>query len=231
MTTGLRRKAVFFVLGAVVVSGLVFSTLSVQKYRYRPYLCDKLYLPSGKFVKELSLGYREVAADLIWLNAVQYYGEFRNESHDLKYFRGLIDIVTALDPHFVFAYVFGALIVSEDAGAFNDGLDILKRGMAHNPTSWQLPFEIGFLNFVNRRDNVLAARYFELASQMPGAPEYTERFAAFVYSKAGDTEASIRLWEEYKEHTDNPFLKELAERYIEKLKRASIEEKATSNAW
>jgi hypothetical protein len=231
MTAGLRRKAVFFLFGAVVVSGLVLSTLWIQKYRYRPYLCDKLYLPSGKFVEELSLGYREVVADVIWLNAVQYYGEFRKGGHDLRYFRGLIDIVTALDPHFVFAYVFGALIISEDAGAFDEGVDILKSGMARNPTSWQLPFEIAFLNFVNRRDNALAARYFELASQMPGAPEYTERFAAFVYSKAGDSEASIRLWEEYKEHAENAFLKELAERYIEKLKRSSTEEEATSNAW
>jgi hypothetical protein len=231
MTAGLRRKAIFILCGAVVVSGLVLSTLWIQKYRYRPYLCDKLYLPSGMFVKELSLGYREVVADVIWLNAVQYYGEFRKGSHDLRYFRGLIDIVTALDPHFVFAYVFGALILSEDAGVFGDGVDVLKRGMARNPTSWQLPFEIAFLNFVNRRDNALAARYFELASQMPGAPEYAERFAAFVYSKAGDTEASIRLWEEYKAQTDNPFLKELAERYIEKLKHPSVEQKATSNAW
>ncbi len=70
-------------------------------------------------------------------------------------------------------------------GAFDDGMDILKRGMSRNPTSWQLPFEIGFLNFVNRRDNALAGRYFELASKLPGAPEYAERFAAFVYSKRG----------------------------------------------
>jgi hypothetical protein len=231
MTAEFRRRAAFFLFGAVVVCGLVLATISVQKYRDRPYLYDKLYLPSGKFIKELSLGYRELTADVIWLNAVQYYGEFRKGNHDLRYFRGLIDIVTTLDPHFIFAYVFGALVVSEDAGAFDDGVDILKRGMAHNPASWQLPFEVGFLNFVNRRDNTLAARYFELASRIPGAPEYAERFAAFVYSRAGDDEASIRLWEEYKEHTDNPFLRDLAERYIEKLKRASSEEKATSNAW
>ena len=29
---------------------------------------------------------------------------------------------------------------------------------------------------------------------------------------------SIRIWEEYKEITDNPWLKELAERYIDELK-------------
>ena len=219
------------VAGAAVIAGLVLSTVWVQKYRYRPYLHEKLFLPSGKFVQEFSLGYREIVADAVWLSAVQYYGDFRKGNHDLKYFRGLIDITTTLDPHFIFAYLFGALVMSEDTGAFDEGMDILKQGIARNPNSWQLPFEIGFLNLVNRRDARMAARYFELASRMPGAPEYTERFAAFVYSRAGDTASSIRLWEEYMEHAENPYLRELAERYIAKLKQSPVGEKATSDAW
>ena len=231
MKAFLRGNPVILLAGAAVVAGLVLSTVWVQKYRYRPYLHEKLYLPSGKFVRELSLGYREVAADAVWLSAVQYYGDFRKGNHDLRYFGGLIDIVTSLDPHFTFAYLFGALVISEDVGSFDEGMAILKRGMSRNPTSWQLPFEIGFLNFVNRRDNALAARYFELASRLPGAPEYAGRFAAFVYSKAGDSGSSIRMWEEYKEHADDPFLKELAERYIEKLNEESAGKKAGSDAW
>jgi hypothetical protein len=223
MRTRVRRRAVLILCAAAVLAGLVGSTAWVQRYRYRPYLYEKLYLPSGKFVKQMSLGYREVVADVVWLSAVQYYGDFRKGNHDLTYFRGLIDITTTLDPHFIFAYLFGALVVSEDVGAFGDGMDILKQGMARNPNSWQLPFEIGFLNFVDRKDTRTAARYFELASKMPGAPEYAERFAAFVYSRAGDAESSIRMWEEYREHAENPLLKEMAERYIAKLKQSPIQ--------
>lgn len=226
-----RLKPVMLIAGAAVVAGLVFSTVWVQKYRYRAYLHEKLYLPSGRFVREISLGYREIVADAVWLSAVQYYGDFRKGNHDLRYFRGLIDIVTSLDPHFTFAYLFGALVVSEDVGAFDDGMDILKRGMSRNPASWQLPFEIGFLNLVNRRDYALAGRYFELASKLPGAPEYAERFAAFVYSRAGDSESSIRMWEEYRDHAEDPFLKELAERYLQKLNSGTAGKKAGSNAW
>jgi hypothetical protein len=231
MRAFLRRNGAWVVVGLIASAGLGLSTAHVQKYRYRPYLHEKLYLPSGKFAQQISLGYREIAADVVWLNAVQYYGDFRKGNHDLRYFRGLIDIVTALDPHFIFAYVFGALVVSEDLGAFDEGMEILKAGIAENPTSWKLPFEIGFLNFVNRRDQAVAARYFELASKMPGAPEYAKRFAAFVYSKAGDDASSIRLWEEYVRHADDPLLKELAERYIAKLKSSSGEKKAASDAW
>lgn len=220
MMRGLNRKIIIGLVGVTMVAGLVLSTVWVQKFRYRPYLHEKLYLPSGKFVKEMSISYREVVADVLWMSAIQYYGDFRKGNHDLRYFRGLIDLVTTLDPHFSFAYRFGALVISEDTGALEEGMDLLKLGMARNPRSWQLPFEVGFLNYVNGGDRQVAGRYFELASKMPGAPESTERFAAFVYSKAGDRESSMRIWEEYMETTDNPHLKELAERYIEKLKQS-----------
>jgi hypothetical protein len=231
MTRVPRLRPALLIVGAVVICGLVATTVWVQKYRYRPYLHERLYLPSGKFVQELSLGYREVVSDAVWLSAVQYYGDYRKGNNDLRYFRGLIDIVTGLDPHFTFAYLFGALVISEDTGSFDEGMAILKHGMARNPSSWEFPFEIGFLNFINRRDLALAARYFELASKLPGAPEYAERFAAFVYSRAGENDSSIRMWEEYREHADNPFLKELAERYIQKLNAEAARKKAGSDAW
>jgi hypothetical protein len=66
----------------------------------------------------------------------------------------------------------------------------------------------------------MAARYFDLASRLPGAPDRTRRFAAFVYSKAGHDLLSIRMWEELKETTDEPFMRELADHYLEDLYKA-----------
>jgi len=204
-------------LGVFLIAGVVFSTVRSQRYRYRAELNESLYLPSGKLLKEISLGYREFVADLVWFNAVQYYGEYRKDNHDLRYFVSLIDIVTTLDPHFVFAYTFGAIVVSEDLDAFPEGIEILKKGMSENPTNWELPFEIGFLNLIHRRDMSHAARYFNLASRLPGAPEKTKRFAAYVYSLSGDSSSSIEMWETYKEYTDNQYMKDLADRYIARL--------------
>jgi hypothetical protein len=208
----------FTIAGIVITAGLFVSTIVVRGHSYRPRLNDSMYLPSGKFIGEMSLGYKQLAADVVWLSAVQYYGEYRFDKHDLTYFEGLIDIVTTLDPHFIFAYIFGALVICSDIGSMDNGVAILKKGMKHNPGSWQLPFEIGLLYYVSAGNAELAARYFDLASRVPGAPEMTDRFAAFVYSKAGHTETSIRMWEELAENTEEPIMKVLAERYIEKLK-------------
>lgn len=219
MTRLVKRRAVAFWLGGcLVITGLVASTVRVQAFRYRPYLHESLYLPSGNFLDQISLGYKQLSADMVWFSAILYYGEYRKGQHGLEYFSGLVDIVTRLDPHFIFAYVFGAWVVSEDMGDFTRGAEILKKGMAENPSSWELPFEIGFLNFSNRTDYELAGRYLDLASRMPNAPERARRFAAFVYSRAGESGSSIRLWEAYKEYTDNAYLKELADRYIQKLR-------------
>jgi hypothetical protein len=224
-----RRIAAAAVVFVVVLSGAVAATVRVKRYTHRPYLYDNLYLPSGRFLREVSLGYEQIVADMIWFQSVQYYGGYRKGEHDLAYFEGLIDLVTDLDPHFIFPYRFGALVLSQDMEAFDRGIGVLRKGMHHNPTDWKLPFEIGFLYFVDARQYDMAARYFDLASRMPGAPDLTRRFAAFVYSRAGHEALSIRMWEELKETTDEPYMKELAERYLEKLKRKNAEEPAVNS--
>jgi len=204
---------------SVLITGTVLTTLKAKKYTNRPYLHANLYLPSGKLVRQASLGYRQIVADMVWLSAVQYYGGYRLDQHDLSYFEGLIQIVTDLDPHFIFPYTFGALVLSQDMQSFDRGIDILKKGMQHNPTSWRLPFEIGFLSYIDARNPDMAARYFDLASRMPGAPERTKRFAAFVYSTAGHQETSIKMWEEILASAEEPYMREMAERYLEKLRK------------
>ncbi|MCK5620133.1 MAG: hypothetical protein KAJ17_12065 [Candidatus Krumholzibacteria bacterium] len=227
MRTTRRSTLVTSVIFVVVLAGAVVATVNVERYNFRPYLHDNLYLPSGKFLEQVSLGYKQIVSDMIWFSAIQYYGGYRKEEHDLAYFEGLIDLVTDLDPHFIFPYMFGAMVMSQDMESFDAGMDILRKGMHHNPTEWELPFEIGFLSFVDARDHDMAARYFDLASRLPGAPDLTRRFAAFVYSKAGHDRLSIRMWEELKETTDEPYMRELAERYLEDLRHKQQDEQKT----
>lgn len=225
MPTGVIAR---WIAGAVLAAGLAWSTWQVHPHARRPYLYDNLYLPSGKFLEQASLGYRQLAADLTWFSAVQYYGGYRKEYHDLAYFEGLIDIVTDLDPHFVFPYVFGAVVLSQDMESLDGAIDLLKKGMANNPTDWHLPFETGFLYYIDARNPEMAARYFDLASRMPGSGDRAKRFAAFVYSQSGHTETSIRMWEELIKQTDEPYMRDLARHYIDKL-RAEKEQREAGN--
>lgn len=218
-----------WLISLFIIAGCIFSTIKATNYNYRPYLHDNLYLPSGEFISEASLGYKQLVADFVWFTAVQYFGDFREGNHDLTYFKGLIDIVTKLDPNFLFGYTFGALVICEDAGEFEEGIAILKKGMGHNPTAWELPFEIGLLNYINQKNYDIAARYFDLASRLPDCPARAQRFAAFVYSKAGHEETSMRMWEEILETSNEPLMRDLAERYLKKMKARTQTESSNVN--
>ena len=214
----LRGNLWGIVIAFALLSATVVSATHAKRYNYRPYLHDNLYLPSGKFIKQVSLGYEQLAADFTWASAIQYYGGYRQEYHDLAYFSGLIDIVTDLDPHFIFPYVFGAVVMSQDLQAFPEAVALLRKGMTRNPQQWEFPFEIAFLYYVDAHDNEMAARYFELAARMPGGGDKARRFAAFIYSQAGHEHNAIRMWEELIETTDEPWMRELAERSLERLR-------------
>jgi len=220
-----RRLMVTLALGLLLAVSLVHSTVRVQDYRVRPYLYANLYLPSGEFVQQTSLGYRQLAADMVWFQAVQYYGGYAKSQHSLAYFNGLIDIVTDLDPHFVFPYMFAAIVMSQDMGDLDSGIEVLKKGMRANPETAAFPFEIGFLYYISRADETAAQHYFTLASKMPDGGDRARRFAAFVASKAGHVETSIRMWEELASTSKEPYMREMARRYIRELRTQGAIEK------
>ncbi|HKW12889.1 MAG TPA: hypothetical protein VJS69_00235 [Candidatus Krumholzibacteria bacterium] len=216
------RAPIAGITGVLLVAAVVGATAWVQPFVGRPYLHTNLYLPSGKFMEQASLDYPELASDMVWFQAVQYYGGYRLSQHDLAYFGGLIDIVTELDPHFEFPYIFGAVVMAQDMGDIDRGIRLLKRGMGNNPTMYELPFEIGFLYYTVARDDSAAARYFDLASRLPGGKDRAGRFAAFVYSRAGHTQTSIRMWQEIANDPDEqPYLRDLAKHYLQELENGT----------
>jgi len=225
-----RAVGIYFAAGVIAITGLVITTAKVKRYNHRPYLYVDLYLPSGKLVEYTSLGYQQLAADLTWMSAIQYYGGYRQDQHDLAYFEGLVNIVTDLDPHFIFPYVFGAMVMSQDLKAWPNAVRLLRKGIQRNPNSWELPFELGFLAYVDAKDAEMAGRYFELASRRPGGGDRARRFAAFVYSKAGHSTNSLRMWEQLLEETDEPYMRELAEHYIKKLRAEQAREAMRSDS-
>lgn len=175
---------------------------------------ERLYLPSGVFLREATVGFRELAADWLWFQAVQYYGEYRQGRHGLEYFRGMIRNVTTLDPCFLEAHRFGALVLATDMGDVPGALDVLKRGIAANPGRWLLPFEVGFIHYLLRRDVPRAAVWFDAAARAPDADDFARRFAAFAHRRAGQPEVALALWSHLRQTTSSAAMRDLADREI-----------------
>jgi hypothetical protein len=180
---------------------------------------ELLYYPSGFFVREASLGQQASAADLAWIRALQYYGEHKRTDRVFTYLDHIFRILTDLDPEFANAYIFGGLVMAQDAEMVEPGLRLLEKGVRNNPGNWELTFETGFAHYVAARDYRKAAMYFALAARHPEAPEYVVRFGAFANRLAGRADVSAALWQDLATRTKNPLLRELAERRAEEAGR------------
>ena len=101
----------------------------------------------------------------------------------------------------------------------------MLKGIEANPTSGTLAFELGFFYFVRPggRDLARAGEYFELAARQPDGPVQSARFAAFAHQSAGNLGVAYELWQEVYEHSPNLYMREMAEKQMELIRRALVE--------
>jgi tetratricopeptide (TPR) repeat protein len=190
----MKRKLVEIAIAVAAIVMLFEASRGVEGLSQRKRCLEVLYLPSGRFIEQAALGYHDLAADLLWFRMVQYYGGYRMGENDLALFKHLFEV----------------------------GIAFLENGIRNNPNDWWLPFELGFLEYVYARDYDRAVANFERAAKLPGAGPQAERFAAFAAARAGHIETSIAMWEELARTSDNRYIRELAGRYIEKLRAGAF---------
>lgn len=189
---------------------------------HRQPLEELAYYPSGRALRPATMGHAETAADLAWLRAVQYYGEHRKSDLRFLHMEKVFDVLTSLAPRFEGPYVFGAFALAQEGRDFAAAERLMLKGIAANPRSGRLAFELGFLYFVRPggRDLEKAAASFERAARLPGGPPQAMRFAAYTRQHAGGLALALVLWDEVRRTSPNRLLREMAEREIAELQDA-----------
>ncbi|HEX7767888.1 MAG TPA: hypothetical protein VF443_14330 [Nitrospira sp.] len=138
-------------------------------------------LPRGEVLKPMLLGFDGLGADLLWLNIIQVLGEQEDRASDYEWLAHALDVVTTLDPQYVYAYDIGGVALAELAGRVDWSNALLEKGIVANPQAWRLPFQVGFNAFFHQHDYVRAAEYMALAARLPGRPAYVPELAARLY--------------------------------------------------
>ncbi len=151
------------------------------------------YLPKGEYLKIAVLGYDQIVADLLWLKAIQHFSGRRQTKENYLWAYHATDVVTDLDPKFTFAYQAAGTILGVWGNRVEESIAILKKGIAHNPDSWDLHFILGYDYFYELCDRATAAGYLRAASVLPGAPEYLPRLAARMTVDAGNPETALEF--------------------------------------
>jgi hypothetical protein len=177
-----------------------------------------LYLPSGRNTKALTLGFSNIAADVLWIRAVGYFGGHVVTDNEYPWLFRILEQVTALDPPFTHAYLFGGTALALKSETVDESMAMLSRGMKYYPGDWRYPMYLGFNAFYNKHEPERAAGLLFYAASLPGSPYYLPRLAASLLAKTGRVDAAIQMLEAMAEGTTDEGAKLLILHKIEDLR-------------
>lgn len=160
------------------------------------------FAPSERAAPLLSLGYREAAADLLY---VRMLGYFTSDDSIGAGVANLAEAVAALDPLFHRVYDTGANATmlakhGSDQSAYLRAIALLERGMHAFPDDWRLPYLAGQIYTQDLKTDDPAQQrawdekgtlLIESAIRKPGAPVRIATWAATMRTKLGQHERAV----------------------------------------
>ena len=215
------------VTATLVVLLTVAVTLQAARERLAPppeAEVPALWLQSPEAARRIMLSFTDLAADVYWMRAVVHYGSERRSQGTGRYplLYPLLDMATTLDPWFDVAARMGAIFLSEGypggPGRPDRAIQLLEKGLTHDPMRWQYRHDIGFVNYWWLKNYAEAARQFDLGSRMPDAPEWLRTMAAVTLARGGDRDAARKLCSEMLEAADLDWMRRAAVYGLQQLR-------------
>ena len=200
-----RDQLSFWLISTAMMGMLVALQVSLKPWQDTDKKLQRfLYLPDGEYLKIASLGYRELIADLLWIQSIQVMGEKKVSESSGRWLYRALDVITTLDPKFVRAYEAGGLALTTLVVLPEESNRLMMKGMRHNPAEWKLPFLIGINYYYELYDDAKAAEYMAQASRLPGAPSGLATLAANLYVSGHSPQQAVNLLAAlYEEATDD----------------------------
>ncbi|HEX5550713.1 MAG TPA: hypothetical protein VFX36_07770 [Nitrospira sp.] len=189
-----RDQLTFWLISAAMMGLLIALQVSLKPWQETDKKLERLlYLPEAEYLKIASLGYREMIADLLWIQSIQVMGEKKVSESSGRWLYRALDIITTLDTKFVRAYEAGGLALTTLVVLPEQSNQLMMKGMQHNPTEWKLPFLIGINYYYELYDDAKAAEYISQASRLPGAPSSLSTLAANLYVSGHSPQQAVDL--------------------------------------
>lgn len=215
-----------FALALVIVCGLGVSaglsrwldTASRPRLEaQRAQTSDELYLKPEQ-ARRLSLGFNAMAADWYWMRSLQYVGR-KIGAHEgaiqiddlsalnLNILAPLLDNATTLDPQFLAAYQYGAIVLP--AVDVEAAVKLIRKGIAANPQAWRLHSYLGYIYWQQNRFPEASAAY-AAGARIEGAPAWLAAMSAQMAAKGGSRDTARAIYRNMYQQTDDEQMKKLA---------------------
>jgi tetratricopeptide (TPR) repeat protein len=185
---------------------------------------EELYL-SPQAARRLALGFNGLAADWYWLRALQYVGR-KATAHrgslqiddlgplQLRALSPLLEQATTLDPQFIAAYEYGAVVLPavDDEAAVR----LVEKGIRENPRAWRLHSNLGYIHWQRGRFGE-AAEAYAAGARTEGAPRWMGAMAALMSTKGGSRETARAIYDVMLRNSDDGQMRALALRRLVQL--------------
>jgi hypothetical protein len=207
-----RDQLSFWLISTAMMGMLIVLQVALKPWQETDRKLERLlYLPDGEYLKIASLGYRELIADVLWIQSIQVMGEKKVSESSGRWLYRALDVITTLDPKFVRAYEAGGLALTTLVVLPEESNRLMMKGMRHNPTEWKLPFLIGINYYYELYDDAKAAEYMSQAARLPGAPSGLATLAANLYVSGHSPQQAVNLLAELLEKATDDSARKLLE--------------------
>ena len=189
------------------------------------------YAPSPGMAPYVSLGQRELLADLLWIRMLGYFGGRKDTADGVA---SLVEATQAADPYFARVYTDGPrAIMSAHHGLEPSHMlraaELAEKGTTYFPKDYEIADLAGTIYSVRlatddpkqkRAWREHGAMLIERALRLPGAPAEDATFAAYLRTTLGEHERAVRELREMALITnDAASRREIAEKLAELEKR------------
>ncbi|MDT5268914.1 MAG: hypothetical protein QOH49_1100 [Acidobacteriota bacterium] len=231
-----RERARDVLLALLVVAGLAASFglarwLDARRPAEDPFASYEEPYLKPETARRMSLAFNGLAADWYWLRSLQYVGRkvgaYRGaftlddmRALNMRNLGELLEQSTALDPQFMAAYEFGAVVLpSIDRDA---AVRLVERGIQANPQEWRLYHHLGYIHWQAGRFRE-ASEAYEAGARQPGAPAWMNVMAAQMNVQGGSRAVAREMYRRMYEGAADEQVRTLAVMRLAQLE--SLEER------
>ncbi len=197
-------------------------TVSTQFFydRQKNYFAEhKIFvnLPKARTAEVMFLAHRNLAADIYFIWAIQFYSTYYLENR-FEYIEDVFNLITDLSPGYREAYVIGAIIMAYEKKDPLMALRLLEKGSSKNSQEWLYDFEAAFYCQKMLKDFDRAAYYLNRAAAKKDAPLFIKRQEAHLIYLKGDLESAWKMWMEIYNQPRDESEKKIAYNHLYQIK-------------
>lgn len=213
----------FVVVAGFSAIALLTPVFEQQKVRLPETYTDSDLSMNGSRLKGFALGMEGLLADWYWVRSLQYIGDKMvnapDERIDLDNLNSLnprllyplLDNATDLDPNFVGAYSYGAIVLP--AIDKDQAIALATKGIANNPNEWRIYQHLGYIYWrLGRYDK--AAETYGKGSEIEGAPPFMKILAASMINDAGSRSTARSIYRQMLSESTDDAIRSTAERRL-----------------